>query len=305
MKLSIIIVSYNTRDITKQCIASIRSAEWKDRYEIIVVDNNSTDGSVEMLYKFFPEVKVIANKDNRLFSIANNQGAAIAQGEYLLLLNSDTIIYEDNLQKMINFIESCSDDVICVGPKVLNADKTLQSCGVPPEHTRLEYNLVQYSIDKILPLRFLMSAFDRRSNVTHTTGWVSGCCMLIPAKKYADVGGLNENLIFYGEEPEFSYRTRKLGYKTIYYSDASIIHLGGASTKTQTKEEMEKGFKRFSALIEQTIGYDTAISRAKDRIRALRLKRIFYTNKSYIDECIWHEKQTIERFGLLLKQKRS
>lgn len=129
LKLSIIIVNFNTCDITRQCLESIYNAEWRDNFEIIVIDNNSQDGSVDMIAKEFPEVRLIANKDNKLFAIANNQGAEIAKGKYLLLLNSDTIVEKDNLQKMIDFFETQPDDVICIGPKILNPDRTLQSCG--------------------------------------------------------------------------------------------------------------------------------------------------------------------------------
>ena len=100
MKLSIIIISYNTEDLLKNCISSIISSIISFDYEIIVVDNHSTDGSLEMLKTNFPQVKVIANKENLLFAKANNQGATIAKGEYLLLLNSDTIVYGDNIKSL-------------------------------------------------------------------------------------------------------------------------------------------------------------------------------------------------------------
>ena len=129
MKLSIIIVSYNTKNILDECISSIKNSNTQSSYEIIVVDNASHDGSVKMLESKHPDVRLIKNKENRLFAIPNNQGAEIATGEYLLLLNNDTLVYDDNLDKLIQFMDEQDQRVICVGPKILNGDRTLQSQG--------------------------------------------------------------------------------------------------------------------------------------------------------------------------------
>lgn len=144
--LSIIIVSFNTCEVTKQCLNSIYKSNWKDSFEIIIVDNNSYDGSVEMIRETFPNVKVIANKENKLFSIANNQGAAIAKGKYLLLLNSDTIVKENNIQKMIDFFERCPENIICIGPKILNLDGTLQSRGFPRWGNKFQHYATLYGL---------------------------------------------------------------------------------------------------------------------------------------------------------------
>lgn len=235
VKLSIIIVSFNTSKITEACLRSIYASNWRDKFEIIVVDNNSHDDSVEMIRREFPEVKIIQNRENRFFSIANNQGVKIAQGKYVLLLNSDTLVEDDNLQKMIDFFETLPDNVICIGPKILNADGSLQACGKAPWGNTFQHIIACYSFNKYLPFWRIWETLDRRPDKTHRTGWVSGCCMMIPRDKYMEVGGLNENLIFYGEEPEFGYRTNKYKLVTIYYSDAYITHLGGGQQKNQLR----------------------------------------------------------------------
>lgn len=117
---------------------------------MIVVDNNSHDGSVDMIRNKYPQVKLIINSENRFFAIANNQGAKIASGDYLLLLNSDTIVYDDNLQRMVDFFDSLSDDIICIGPKILNADKTIQSYGAP-QYGYAEHFICQMGMHKRLP----------------------------------------------------------------------------------------------------------------------------------------------------------
>jgi len=297
-KLSIIIVSFNTREVTKQCLESIYSADWADNFEIIVVDNNSSDGSVDMIRNMFPDVKLIANSDNKLFSRANNQGAKIATGKYLLLLNSDTIIEKDNLQRMMDYFETLPDNVICIGPKILNPDGSLQSRGMPQWGKPLQHYASLYGLDKILPLHWICPMLDRRPNKTHRTGWVAGCCMMIPRAKYLKVGGLNENLIFYGEEPEFGYRTDRLGYTTYYYADASIIHLGGISSKANEakKYSFEKDINEYDSLVTQTIGYKKAISVTKRTRTSLRVKKMFYKNKEYVQSQITHETKVIQYF---------
>lgn len=304
--LSIIIVSYNTAQVTIDCISSIYAADWKSDFEIIVIDNNSHDDSVERIKREFPQVRLIENPDNKLFSIANNQGAKIAKGKYLLLLNSDTLVSGDNLQRMIDFFETCPKDVICIGPKILNADGTLQSCGYPSSGALLPHIASLFHLNRILPLHVIDATLDRNPNRTHRAGWVSGACMMMPRDLYNQIGGLNEKLIFYGEEPEFGYRTRKLGYKTIYFSDASIIHLGGVSTKKDIDKEVafEKDIAQYNSLIQLTIGAKKAIRVAWWTRLSYKLKRIFHPDKAYFDERIVHETKVMKYFKSQLVAKR-
>lgn len=296
--LSIIIVSYNTKKVTENCISSIYNSKWRDKFEIIVVDNNSQDGSAQMIKDMFPKVKLIENKENKLFAIANNQGAKIANGKYLLLLNSDTIVESYNLQKMIDYYKTIPEDVICIGPKILNPDRSLQSCGMPEWGSPFQQYATLYGLNKILPLRWLCAPLDKRPNKTHRTGWVSGCCMMIPRDKYLEVGGLNENLFFYGEEPEFGYRTKRLGYKTIYFPHAEIIHLGGVATNKsdENMHSFENDIKQYDCLVSQTVGAKKAIAITKRTIFSLRVKRLFYKNKNFIDYRINHEKKVVKYF---------
>lgn len=273
-------MSYNTRDVTDACLKSIYDADWRDKFEVIVVDNNSSDGSVEMIREKYPEVKVIANPDNRLFAIANNQGAKIAQGKYLLLLNSDTLVYGDNLQRMIDFFERQPENVICIGPKILNSDKTIQSYG-HPKYGLMEHFICQMRFHKVFPiLGKFWHTLPISPDITHEVGWVSGCCMMIPRKLYEKVGGLNERLEFYGEEPEFGYRTERLGYKTIYYHEVGIIHLGGQSTKKEQKNDAEVSFRRYCCLVRECNGYKEAIKISYICILANSIKMLLNPFKS-------------------------
>jgi hypothetical protein len=300
-RLSIIIVSYNTKDVTDNCLASLYSSDWREKFEVIVVDNNSHDGSVEMIKSKYPEVKLIANSDNKLFAIANNQGARIAKGDYLLLLNSDTLVYDDNLQRMIDYYDTLPDDVICIGPKVLNGDKTLQSYGFPNSGYR-ERIVLCFKLNKIIP-EFVMTNIIRLKGVPYSpshdreVGWVVGACMMIRRDLYAKVGGLNENIIFYGEEPEFGLRTSRMGYRTLYYSGSEIIHLGGVSTTMQQKirpTELEKRLERYAALINETMGYTKGIRASEIAIFSAKIKRLISSNKDYFTSAINYERKVVE-----------
>lgn len=155
-----------------------------------------------------------------------------------------------------------------------------------------------YGLHKLLPLYRIWPVLDRRPDVTHRTGWVAGCCMIIPRDKYIHVGGLNENLVFYGEEPEFGFRTDRLGYKTLYYAGASIFHLGGISTNSDNakKNTFEKGIKEYDSLVSETVGYREAIAITRRTRTSLKIKRLFYKNTEFIDSRIAHETKVIQYF---------
>ena len=259
VKLSIIIVSFNNRDITAQCLRSIYAATWDFSFEIILVDNNSQDDTLEYVRLNFPDVRVIANDDNKLFAIANNQGAKIAKGEYILLLNNDTIVEGDNLSKLVHYLEGLPEKIVCVGPKILNPDGSIQSQGrVLKGSGRIAMNML---LHKILPdaliLRLLPAGIPIRRPIARKVGWVLGACMLVRANYYHASGGLNERLIFYGEEPEFSWRAQKNKKETWYYPGAHIIHLGGASTDINWVNSINHNARL--AMIKLTCGLPSAI----------------------------------------------
>lgn len=305
-KLSIIIVSFNTRETTRNCLTSIYNSNFDFPYEIIVIDNNSHDGSQEMIKKDFPEIKLICNTENTLFAKANNQGAAIAKGDYLLLLNSDTIVYDDNIEKLVTFFDTLPTDVICIGPKVLNKDKTIQSHGFPLPSIRERF-CICFKINRILPFAekiFCVKGLPDKKLITKQVGWVSEACMLVKAHLYKQLGGLNENIEFYGEEPEFGYRSYKIfRYKTFFYSNAEIIHLGGVSTST-IKTSDETRLRRYALLQKHTVGYKRAIKMSIIVLLAAHIKKYFSKNhsqKEYFTQAISWEHKVIS----YLKEKQN
>lgn len=303
VKLSIIIISFNTRDILRDCLLSIRNASLACSYEIIVVDNNSADGSVDMIRETFPDVTVIANEDNRFFAKANNQGAAVARGEHLLLLNSDTLVERGNIEKLVHFLDSSPAKVVCAGPTVLNPDRTLQSAGYALPSITERLATIWYMsrfLPKPLAGMVLPIGTPGVYKGNHRAGWVSGCCMLVRKDVYLSTGGLNEALEFYGEEPEFGYRLHKSGYETWVVTGATIIHLGGQSVKTDQAlflKDREQALKRSLKLQKYTVGYRRALNMSRAVLYSAYIKFFLVSSakRKVIAQSIANEKKVIAK----------
>jgi len=228
--VSIIIVNWNTHEITQGCLESVYEQTENIRFEVIVVDNASSDGSVEMVQTLFPQVALIKNKENRGFAAANNQGMTIAKGRYILLLNSDTLILDNAIEKSISFADAHPETAI-VGCRVLNPDRTLQpTCGMFP--SLLNQLLFCTYLYKLFPKskffgRAKMSWWDRDD--VREVEVVSGCFMLIRRKAIKETGMFDEQFFMYSEENDLCYRMRKAGWRNMFTPQAQIIHLGGSS----------------------------------------------------------------------------
>jgi len=243
--LSIIIVSYNTCDITLDCIKSIFLDKGLKNipFEIIVVDNNSQDNSVKELKKFGSKITLIANKENTGFGKANNQGVKIAKGNYILLLNSDTIILHSAISQSLDWLCSHPECSTCTA-QLLNKDKSIQASGgfFPNLANVLTWCLSLDDlplINKIIkPLHPHTPTFytkDKFYLQDHQQDWVTGAFMLIRKKLFDKVGGFDENYFMYGEEVELSYRIKNAtkNNQVWYLIGPQIIHLGGASATSR------------------------------------------------------------------------
>ena len=239
MDLSIIIVNYNVKEFLQNLIHSVEKATGNIKYEIIVVDNASDDGSVDFLKEKFPGVRLIANKKNLGFSRANNQGLAVAKGKYLLLLNPDTLIREDTFQKMIEFFENTSDAGMA-GCKILNPDGSLQlACrrsfpGPWTSFCKVTGLSTLFPGSRIFA-RYNLTYLDE--NKTYEVDAISGSFMMLRKETYEKVGGLDEEFFMYGEDLDFCYRVQKSGYKVYYVHSTQIIHYKGESTKRSSIDE--------------------------------------------------------------------
>ncbi|TIX48963.1 glycosyltransferase family 2 protein [Alteraurantiacibacter aquimixticola] len=230
--VSIIVVNYKTRELT---CAAIETAirETVSSYEIILVDNASDDGTVEEVGRRFPQVRILANRDNLGFAMANNQAAEIAQGRYLLLLNSDTVTLDGAIDKLLSFARRTPEARIW-GGRTLFGDRTLNetSCA-----DRMTLRSVLFSTLGISEL-FRNSTFF---NPERIAGWkrdserqvdiVSGCFFLIERDFWNELGGFDPAFFMFGEETDLCLRAADLGARPRITPEATIIHYGGKSVQ--------------------------------------------------------------------------
>ncbi|AGA91755.1 putative glycosyltransferase [Thioflavicoccus mobilis 8321] len=226
--ISVVIVSYNTREMVRECLESVFLNSGDLDLQVIIVDNNSIDGTVEMLKSQFPQVVLIENKRNLGFAAANNQALSLANKGYVLLLNSDTIVLRDAMQKSVKKLQQ-RIDVAAMGCRVLNTDRTIQrTCSGYPTLKRLFYMTI--GLDR-LPFfdTYLLRYWPRDSE--REVDVISGCYFLTTRKTLNEIGGLDEDFFFFGEETDWCLRARKRGYKLLFSPVGDIIHHGGGSVK--------------------------------------------------------------------------
>lgn len=232
MELSVIIVSFNVREYLKKCLISVfRAAESVD-CEIFVVDNNSTDGSGDMVKNEFPEVKLILNKENSGFSTANNQAVKKATGLYLLFLNPDTIVETYTFSKCIGFMKAHSD-AGAIGVKMENGEGRF----LPESKRAFPEPLTAFFKTSGLSAVFPESQFFNRYYLTNINidetapaDAISGAFMFTSMEALRKAGLFDEDFFMYGEDIDLSYRLSRMGYINYYFPDVCITHFKGMST---------------------------------------------------------------------------
>ena len=237
MKITVIIVNYNVKYFLEVCLHSVMRATTQTDVEIIVVDNHSTDDSCEMVRSRFPSIILIENKDNKGFSKANNQGVAIAKGEYILFLNPDTVMPEDFFSKTVAYMDA-HPQAGALGPRLIDgkgqfapdAKKSFPSLSVAIFKTT--------GINKLFPKSAYFNKYYAVHIGEHETAPVevlSGCCMLVRRSAMDRAGGpFDEDYFMYCEDVDLSYRIQKSGYQNIYFPEVDLIHYKGESTRKMT-----------------------------------------------------------------------
>lgn len=231
--VSIIIVNYNTRQLTMDCLASVYESLTSFQYEIIVVDNASHDGSVEAIRGGYPDVRLIANRDNTGFAVANNQGMDIAKGRYILLLNSDTVVQTDTLEVMIGFMDH-HPEMGASGCKVILPEGTLdKACkrGFPTPSASFYY---AFGISRMFPDRPKFNQYQLghlSPDDEYPVDCLVGAFMLVRRETIDQVGGLDETFFMYGEDIDWCYRIKEAGWGIYYYPRTYIVHYKGASAR--------------------------------------------------------------------------
>ncbi len=234
--ISFVILSWNVKEYLENCLSSI-TLYCQIEHEIIIVDNASTDNSVTYIKNKFPSVIIIANKENKGFAKANNQGFSIAKGEFIFILNPDTLLYQNTVEGLLNTIrKSDKENIIAVGPKTYNHDGTIQkTCARIPNSlssTLLLECFRMYKIPfigKFIETKLLYPySYDKVLSVKA----ISGSAILIRAQSLKKIGGFYPSYLHCGEDLELCYRITKIG-QLIYTPEAEIIHFGGKSSEQE------------------------------------------------------------------------
>ncbi len=231
--LSILIVSWNVRALLLACLEALPQAVGNETsYEVIVVDNASSDGTVEAIQQAFPHVRIIANKENRGFTGGNNQALAAARGRYLLFLNPDTQPLPDSIAELIRYLEA-HPQVGIVGPRLWYGDGRVQ-----PNRRRFPTLLTLFTestiIEHYLPQLPIFARFkmaDQPDDEAQEVDWLVGAAMLARREVYEQIGPLDEGFFMYSEELDWCRRAREAGWRVAYDPAAEIIHYEGQSSR--------------------------------------------------------------------------
>ncbi len=253
--VSVIIVNYNSFNLLDECLKSLFDFNHELLLEVIVVDNNSTEGNIESIIKKYPFVQLIKNKSNLGFAAANNQGLNIAKGKYILFLNNDIVFLDDAIKQVYDFAESKKNDLF-IGCQLLNKDLSKQESVVefPGLWNAVTENLFLYKIFEKSSLfnKYYQNYFEYDS--PQQVDVIKGAFMFCSANAVKMLHGFDKRFFFYSEETDLCYRFKKLGGEIYFLPDIEIIHYGGESTdknlwfkfKNQTTGKIQYYQKHFN-----------------------------------------------------------
>lgn len=248
LKLSIIIVNYNSSKMLFDCILSIKEKVLTQNYEIIIVDNNSTDCSIKLVEKQWEDIVIIKNSENFGFAKANNIGLNYAKGEYILFLNNDTIFIEDSVAKIFNHLGTYGEKFL-VGVKLLNPDRSYQASAfrfpsvLLAASTNLFWDRVFKGIEKFQKYYSILET----SSIITKVDYILGAFIFCPRSFIDELGGFDERFFFFHEDSDLCKRAYLLGGKVLFDAGTQIVHIGGGTTN-----EMQwfKVLNKFSARIQ-------------------------------------------------------
>ncbi len=265
--VSVVIVNYNSFDLLRNCLSTVIKHTRNVNYEIIAVDNNSTEGKVETITNEFENIILIKNSTNEGFAKANNKGLRIANGKYVLFLNNDTIFFENTIKKVFDFAETLNENSI-IGCKLLNKDKSLQHSvyDFPSLLNVFTSNFFLYSLFPKSKLFNKYHLMNRKINETTKVDVVTGAFLFGTKEKLKEIGGFDERFFFYNEETDLCYRFKQNGGKIFYYPQTAIVHLKGGTAKKSgwfayknqslsTIKFFQKHFSRFNFIVALILHY--------------------------------------------------
>jgi N-acetylglucosaminyl-diphospho-decaprenol L-rhamnosyltransferase len=231
--ISIVLVGWNNKNYLEPCLLSLYQAEMQHDYDVIVVDNGSTDGSQAMLCEKFPQVKLVQNDRNLGLSRASNQGINETRGKYVLLLNNDTLVNGASLDAMAEFLDK-NLDAGAVGGILLNPDGSFQG-GYANFSTLREEFLIATRLGELI-----WKGYPSHGNMSQVLdgGWMSSACLMVRRSALDQVGLLDEEYFIYGDEADLQYRLKKAGWKVCFLPSSSTIHFGGRSMDRWRRRKM-------------------------------------------------------------------
>jgi len=240
--VSIIIPTWNNKEILGQCLQSLYDSKQNLSYQITVIDNGSGDKTCEFLEEEYPQVLIIHNERNLGFSKGCNQGISQAESRYFLILNNDTKVMNGALERLVQFMDD-NPEAGLAAPKLLNPDGSTQM-SVCMEYTDLKYAFfggfrLIYPLNKLVkPMALPLEEYGRVREVA----WVTGTCMVVRKEILDDVGLLDENIFMYMDDMEWCYRIRKMGWKVFFVPDAIVIHHKHHSSRHQLQEVFKQDY---------------------------------------------------------------
>jgi O-antigen biosynthesis protein len=231
--ISVVIVCLNNKKYLQPCLESLWAAGARSSFEVVVVDNGSTDGSQQMLMECFPEVSLLRNNRNVGLSRASNQGMAAAKGRYLLLLNDDTVVNGRSLDSMVEFLDR-HPEAAGAGGRLLNGDGSFQA-GYTRFPTLLDEFRIATGWSRLQSNGESSGAYEREPRAVD---WVGSACLLLRREALDEVGLLDEEYFIYGDEVDLQYRLKQRGWLVYYLPDVYTIHFGGRSMDRWRRRRM-------------------------------------------------------------------
>jgi N-acetylglucosaminyl-diphospho-decaprenol L-rhamnosyltransferase len=282
-EVTAIVVTYNAAPWIERSLESLRGTE----AELIVVDNGSADGTVELVRERFPEARLVEH-ENRGFGAGNNAGMRLGSGRYFLLLNPDAWLTSDALEQLVAFADAHPEAGV-VGPKLLNPDGTLQRSvrGYPtPWRIATEY----FFLRKLAPRSRLLNAFfgagfDHES--VRTAEFLGGACLLVRREAVDSIGGFDEDFFLMSEEVDWCYRFRQADWDVLFYPGAEVVHVIGASHNPALFKEIVRGHLRF---LRKHRGLRVAERARRVMLWGLRLRGLLFhgeRGRAYRDTARW------------------
>src|SRR5687768_1393884 len=254
--LSIVIVNYNVKFFLEQCLYSLRKSAAGIQTEIIVVDNQSIDGSINYLQPRFPEVQFIVSDTNIGFARASNKGLQYATGEYILFLNPDTLLSENTLETCISFFKK-NPDAGALGVKMIDGSGRFLKESKRSFPSPLTSLFKLFGLSKIFPHSKLFSTYylgHLEENKNHEVDVLAGAFMMLRKEVIKTLGSFDEKFFMYGEDIDLSYRIQKSGYKNYYIADTEIIHFKGESTRRGSLNYVMMFYKAMSIFVKKHYG---------------------------------------------------